>query len=216
MKKIVIKKKITSIAKVVEPTHIHYVSTMDMKEGEEYVGVGCTTVLTLKKIISYEGANTGLRALRSTIVECNIIASNLGGDQLVASLWGTNAVLTNCPELIELIKKEHANVNNKIRVYTKVSKSPKKDAEGNVVVRVPRGDISPITGYGMGTQGHAIGLLMLEGRCSPHTRGLIIPKIVAYLMKEQGFDEKKAKSVGQSWYSTCWTRKPQLYQKEWK
>ena len=214
MKKIIVKKKVMPVA--VPEVHAHHISTMNMEDGEEYVGTGCNTVLTLKKIIPYEGGNTGLRALRSTAVDCNIVASSMGGDQLVASLWGTSSVLTDCPDLIECIKKEHASINNKIASNARIIKTVKKDLNGNVIVAKPRGDISPVTGYGAGTQGHAIGLIMIEGKCSPSRRGLIMPKIVNYLIKEHGFEEKKAKGLAASWYSTLWIRKPTFYQKEWK
>ena len=214
MKKIIVKKKIVPI--VVPEVHAHHISTMNMEDGEEYVGIGCNTVLKLKQIIPYEGMDTGLRALRSTIVECIIVASNMGGEQIMATLWGTSSVLTDCPDLVERIKKEHASINSKIASYTRIKKTTKKGLDGNVIVAKPRGDISPVTGYGVGTQGHAIGLIMIEGKCSPSRRGLIMPKIVNYLMKEHEFEEKKAKGLAASWYSTLWIRKPTFYQKEWK
>lgn len=214
MKKIIVKKKVVPVT--VPEVHAHHISTMNMEDGEEYVGIGCNTVLKLKKIIPYEGPDTGLRALRSTIVECTIIASSMGGGQEVATLWGTSSVLTDCPDLVERIKKEQAGINSAIASNARITKTVKKDLDGNVVVAKPRGDISPVTGYGAGTQGHHIGLIMIEGKCAPSRRGIILPKIVAYLMKDHGFEEKKAKGLAASWYSTLWIRKPTFYQKEWK
>lgn len=219
MKKIIIKKKV--LQEPVQSISIKLIPALEMEEGVEYAGTGCNTVLMLKKKIPYEGEHTGLLAARSTGIECTIVASTLGNEGEVASLWGTTGVLTECPELIDLIKKQHNGVVKLVQIgnkqkFANIKRPVKLDAEGKVIAKKARGDISATTGYGVGTQGHRFGEIMLANKCSPSTRKICVALIREVLIKDYAFEEKKAQALSQSWYSTLYTRKPHIYAKEWK
>jgi len=216
MIKKIIRKKVVAPIVTVPKVEMHLLPAIDMEEGVEYAGIGCNSIVMLNKIIPYEGAETGLRTLRGTVVECTALSSL--GCKTLATYWGTSAVLADCPDLIKQIRKEYEGMAKYQSPTGAKAKPVKRDEEGNVIARPvkehkSRGDADPRTGCSQGTQGHVLGTIMLDNKCSPATRSKIMPLMQAVLVKDYGFDEKKAKGLASSWYSTLWTRKPGIYQK---
>lgn len=203
MKKIILKKKI-----VEAPLEIQYIPAIQMEDDVEYVNQGCTTVLKLKRVQEYDGAEKGIKALHDTRVYYTGLSST--GDILEGHMPGNHAVMCGFPELIEQIKHSWGVYQGRIKAITRVATSarpPKLDKDGKPLVRQPRGEKDSATGCIVGTTGHEMGKIMLETGWDK--RVLAVEKMTKWL--EQQFDPKKAKALAQSWYSTNMLRKSEIY-----
>lgn len=102
------------------------------------------------------------------------------------------------PKMVEVeVEEVDETTGEKVKV-TKMVAAPKKTGK-------PRGDKDPRTGCTLGSDAHAIGIIMLEIKpCKDH-RVRAVDKIV----KDLG----KPKALAQSWYSTHQKRKPEIYGK---
>lgn len=222
MKKIILKKKVVPIE--TQPIKATFIPAIEMEPGVEYLNPSCTAILKLKQVKeNNEPAFKGIRSLLCIPVELEAMHMR-GGEAYTCSYTGLHPVLVAPPDEIERIKKAAEKYNSEVAKYrpsapvkTKVVVNEETGERETVVVkRQARGDIDPRTGYGKGTQGHLVGTIMLDNKCSPTTRAVCVAKIQEMLAKDFGFnDEKKCKALAQSWYSTLWTRKASLYQKKW-
>lgn len=216
IKKIVLKKK--TVAPMEAPTVLHYIPAIEMEDGVQYVNPLCNVVLTLKEVRPYEGVLKGIDALRETTVVCTGISAN-GDTGIQVTMLGTQPVLCDQPALVEKILKQNQGLIKHIsttRATAAASRPQKTDAEGKPVEKKTRGSVDPRTGCSQGSQGHVLGTIMLDNKCSPSTREKCIMLMTEKLHKEFGFEEKKAKGLASSWYSTLYIRKPHIYKKDWK
>ena len=215
MKKILLKKKVVPV--VAAPVELKYIPAIEMEDGVQYVNPLCSVVLTLKSVEPYEGPCTGIDAVRETVVMCSG-TSAMGDSNTTVKMFGTQPVLTDQSALVEKILKLNKGLLKHMtstRATTAATKPQRVDAEGKPVERKPRGEVDPRTGCSAGSQGHVLGTIMLDNKCSPFTREKCVTLMTEKLHKEYGFtDLKKAKALAQSWYSTLWTRKPQFYRKD--
>lgn len=210
MKKIVLKKK---IAKPAEETHkLRMVPAIEMEDGVEYVNTMCNVILTLKDVVPYEGPLKGVAALRETKVHCKGLTDL--GEHIDVTYFGTMGVLADETAMAQDIRNRCARSQARAAALkgAKRSTAPAVGPDGKPKERKSRGEVDPRTGCSAGSQGHVLGTIMLDNKCSPATRQECVRLMTECLVKEFGMDERKAKPLAQSWYSTLWTRKPQIYQ----
>lgn len=215
MIKKILKKKALPI--VAAPVELRYVAAMNMEPGVKYINVMCTAVLELKGVQPWDGVETGIEGVRLSKVTC--IAHHILGDAYESVLYGTMAVISDQPALEEKIMHGFNVAQGRVKETVKIkaaARPPKLDEDGNPVVKKPRGEVDPISGCSAGSQGHVLGMIMIKNKCSITNRGICIAEMTACLEKDYGLDNKKAKALASSWYSTLWIRKPQYYQKVWK
>jgi len=216
MKKIILKKKSLQPKRAEAKVELRYLPAIEMEAGVQYLNPLCSVVLTLLSIEPYEGPLTGIEAIRETIVKCKGVSA-MGDAEIQVTMFGTQPVITDQPELIEKVIKLNKGLlkhMTTIRGEKAATRPPRVDAEGKPIEKKPRGGTDPRTGCSVGSQGHVLGTIMLDNKCSPFTREKCVALMTEKLNKEYGFlDLKKAKALAQSWYSTLWTRKPQFYQK---
>lgn len=213
MKKIILKKKPQPVAAA--PVDLKYIPAIEMEDGVQYVNPLCSVVLTLKSITPYEGPLTGIDALRETQVICHGVSA-MGDSNVKVVMFGTQPVLVDQQALVDKIIKQNQGLIKQVsanRSERAATKPQKVDAEGKPIAKTPRGEVDARTGCSKGSQGYVLGTIMLDNKCGPATREKCVALMTEKLNKEYGFtDLKKAKALAQSWYSTLWTRKPQIYQ----
>jgi hypothetical protein len=213
MKKIILKKKPAVIPDA--PIEIKYIPAIEMEEGVQYVNPLCSVVLTMKSVKPYDGVLRGIEALRETVVVCDG-TSAMGDSHTTVMMFGTQPVIADQPALVEKIIKLNQGLLKHVtavRGERAATKPQRTDAEGKPITKAPRGDVDARTGCSKGSQGYVLGTIMLDNKCGPATREKCVALMTEKLSKEFGFtDLKKAKALAQSWYSTLWTRKPQIYQ----
>lgn len=217
LKKVQLKHKVDLSA--TEQVDVKYIPCLMMEAGEKYLNMMCNCVLQLRTIEECELPHTtGIERMRYTRLICDVWAHT--GEKVEATMWGTIPVITNQPEMIAKVMVAHEKCCGIInaRVGARLPKERKMivGEDGKPVERKKRQDADPVTGCAPGTQGHVLGLIMIQNKCSPSTRCKIIPLMQQCLVKDFGFEEVKAKGLASSWYSTNWIRKPEFYQKTWK
>lgn len=115
---------------------------------------------------------------------------------------------------VEMLKKTKVETTKsgekKVKVTGTVSKA--KVAAGKKLAAKAKEGIDPKIGAKPGTDAYEIGKIMLGIKEGAEHRAKSMTKIVAYL-QDKGFDEKKSKTLGASWYSTLVNRKPDIYGK---
>ena len=212
IKRVLKKKVIVQDAPIV----LRFIPAIEMEEGINYVSISGTSVIQRRDVKPYEGVDTGLKALMQTVVWCSGYSTL--GDQHSIPMKGHMPVLCDMvdleKEIMHSYKVYQGQVADNLKKNT-AAKTPKLDASGEVIVKKPRGEVDPVSGCSTGSQGHVLGLLMLANKCSLTNRGVCITAMTACLMKDYGLEEKKAKALSSSWYSTLWIRKPAFYQKKW-
>lgn len=210
MKKIILKRK----AAPEEAHRVRMVPAIEMEDGVEYLNTVCTVVLTLEGVQAYEGPLKGTAAIRETLVYCKGVTDM--GEDIKTVLFGTMGVIADEPELVKAVKDRCTRAQARASALRGAKASGRREtaaANGEPArPKAPRGAVDPRTGCSLGSQGHVLGTIMLDNKCGPATRPECVRLMTACLVKDYGMEERKAKPLAQSWYSTLWTRKAQIYQ----
>lgn len=98
-------------------------------------------------------------------------------------------------------------------VEIKKTVSGAKVKAGKALAAKAKEGIDPKIGSKPGTDAYEVGKIMLSFKPGADHRKKSMEKIVAFLEGTGRFDEKKAKTLGASWYSTLVNRKADIYGK---
>lgn len=141
--------------------------------------------------------------------------SNLG-DIIEVKTNGLYTIVNDPKAVEEVMEKYIQGVNSMAEKMGSKVKTSIDKATGKVVKKggAKKSNVAmdPKTGCRPGTTAQIVGEIMLKNKPSADHRQKSIEQIFAVL-KDQGFDDKKAKSLAASWYSTLVLRKPEIYGK---
>lgn len=116
---------------------------------------------------------------------------------------------TGCTLFLEEEARKRARLP---RTAQLVTKEIKNELTGEVTYETvkkavrTRGEVDPRTGYGVGTDAHAFGLIMLETGLGQDKKPECLEKIAAILVPRG-----KAKSYASNWYNYLKIKKPEIY-----
>ena len=176
--------------------------------GTRYVSPDYNSVMEL---LSKETLDTGdMRAWK-----LRFKAYTNTGDQVDVQTNGLAPLVIDQPSVDKIMEKYIAGVNIMAEKKGLKVKASMDKATGKVVKtgeRKPSTNVDPKTGCRAGTTAQIIGSIMLRFKEGADHRAKAMPLILDTL-KEQGFDDKKAKALASSWYVTLVKRKPEIYGK---
>lgn len=132
------------------------------------------------------------------------------GDCVEYTTQGISPVVDESTEVKDAILEKHYKKNKQEMIVMEQGK--KKVVTKKAVAAKARAgrQMDPKTGCTPGTIAHDVGTIMLKVGTAPEKRGKCIEKITAFLL-DSGTEEKKAKTLAASWYSTLKNRKAHIY-----
>lgn len=176
--------------------------------GTRYVSPDYNSVMEL---LSKETLDTGdIRAWK-----LRFRAYTNAGDQVDVQTNGLAPLVIDTNSMDKIMEKYITGVNIMAEKKGLKVKASMDKATGKVVKtgeRKASTNVDPKTGCRAGTTAQIIGNIMLRFKEGPDHRSKAMPLILDTL-KEQGFDDKKAKALASSWYVTLVKRKPEIYGK---
>lgn len=176
--------------------------------GSKYVSADYTNVLEL---ISKDTNDSGdVRAWKLLFK-----AYDIHGDLVEVKTNGLYTIIDDQKAVKEVMEKYIQGVNIMAEKHgSKVKTSINKEGKVVKTSGAKKSSIAadPKTGCRPGTTAQVVGNIMLKIKEGPEHRAKCLPLIQKEL-QDQGFDDKKAKSLAASWYSTLVLRKPEIYGK---
>ena len=137
------------------------------------------------------------------------------GDTIEVNTNGLYPIIQD-PESVDKLMEKYINgVNTMAEKHGSKVKAKLDKATGKVMKtggERKHVELDPKTGCRPGTTAHIVGTIMLKFKEGSEHRSKCLPLIQKEL-QDQGFDEKKAKSLAASWYSTLVLRKADIYGK---
>lgn len=137
------------------------------------------------------------------------------GDTIEVSTNGLYPIIQDPESVNKLMEKYINGVNTMAEKHGSKVKAKLDKATGKVTKtggERKHVEMDPKTGCRPGTTAQLVGTIMLKFKEGPEHRSKCLPLIQKEL-QDQGFDEKKAKSLAASWYSTLVLRKADIYGK---
>lgn len=138
------------------------------------------------------------------------------GDLIEVTTNGLCPLVIDPEEVEKIMNKYIRGVNIMAEKTGSKTKTSMDKATGKIVkTGAPRKasvGLDPKTGCRPGTTAHIVGEIMLSHKAGPNHRHDCVTKIIEVL-EDQGFDNKKARTLAASWYSTLVIRKANIYGK---
>lgn len=137
------------------------------------------------------------------------------GDIIEVNTNGLYPIIQDQESVDKLMEKYINGVNTMAEKHGSKVKAKLDKATGKVMKtggERKHVELDPKTGCRPGTTAHIVGTIMLKFKEGSEHRSKCLPLIQKEL-QDQGFDEKKAKSLAASWYSTLVLRKADIYGK---
>lgn len=137
------------------------------------------------------------------------------GDVIEVNTNGLYPIIQDQESVDKLMEKYINGVNTMAEKHGSKVKAKLDKATGKVMKtggERKHVELDPKTGCRPGTTAHIVGTIMLKFKEGSEHRSKCLPLIQKEL-QDQGFDEKKAKSLAASWYSTLVLRKADIYGK---